>query len=102
MQVLLEVPLVFSILDGQLALLVVGLDEVFNDSTGLPESEVSVGVDDSRYSTIGVDLGVLLGLGIVDLDLKTLYISAKFKYEEERRVLPSRKEFQAPRGQSIL
>lgn len=65
-EVLLDQPVVVLRLALQLALLVVLLDKVLDDGTGLPEGEVAVvRVDDGRNPAVGVDLDepLLLGVG---------------------------------------
>lgn len=57
-QVLLLVVLVGQGCRADLVILVVGVNQVLNDSTGLPERDTRVWVLDGRYTTIGVNLGV--------------------------------------------
>jgi hypothetical protein len=69
MQELLQVPLFRAGGEVEFALLVVGLDEVLQDGTGLPQSEVGVGVNDGGEAAIRVDIEIELGLGVRNSNL---------------------------------
>lgn len=70
-QVLLEMPLSSDIFHIEFSLLVISLDEELNNGTRLPESDATVGINNCRQATIGVDssepwlLGVFHNHGLV-------------------------------------
>ncbi len=53
---------------GQLALLVVGVDQVVDDSAGFPERDPGVGIFDGWHAAIGVHVGVRLLLDHAEVD----------------------------------
>lgn len=69
MKVLLQVVLLRKPGKGQFVLLVVVLDKILDNGTRLPQSQVGVGILDGWETSIGVDFGKGVFLGVADQDL---------------------------------